>query len=140
MPRESTTAGNTAERLWARGTIGIVSLILSLLACYGLLALTALLPLIGVRLALDEATWAGAIVALAVLTVAAVLPGARRHGSFGPGMGALVGGGLILYALLVEYHMLVELAGFVLLAAAVCTDVHLRRRARLRSATERPAA
>ena len=118
----------TATRLWAGGMAGIAALVLALLSCYGLLALAALLPLLGTRLVLGEATWAGAIAALAVLTIAAVLPGTRRHGSVVPGLGALAGGGLILYALLVHYGVLVELAGFLLLSAAVFADVHLRRR------------
>lgn len=130
MGRERGTIGSSVGRLWARGGGGIVSLTLALLACYGLLALTALLPLVGARLALDEGAWAGTIVALALLTVLTVLPGLRHHRSAIPGVAALAGGGLILHALLVDYQVLVELAGFVLLAAAVCADVVLRRRRR----------
>lgn len=140
MARETATITSAAARLWARGAVGIATVTLALLACYGLLALTALLPLVGMRLVLDETAWAGAIVVLAVLTVAAVLPGARRHRSTAPGLGALAGGGLILYALLVDYHALVELAGFVLLAGAVCADARLRRRARRRTAAPTRAA
>lgn len=130
MGRETGALAHTVGRLWARGTVGIITMTLAVLACYGLLALTALLPLIGVRLALDEAAWAGSIVALAALTVFAVLPGFRRHRSPVPGLGALAGGGLILHALLIDYRMLVELAGFGLLTGAVLVDAFLRRRAR----------
>lgn len=130
MGTESGAIMATATRLWTRGVIGIVSMALAVLACYGLLALTALLPLIGVRLVLGEAAWAGAIAGFAVLTVLAVLPGYRHHRSPGPGVGALAGGGLILYALLVDYHVLVELAGFVILAGAVAVDTFLRRGSR----------
>lgn len=134
MAQEIGAVANAAARLWARGIVGVVTLALALAACYGLLALGALLPLVGMRLALDEAAWAAAIVALALLTVVAVLPGVRRHRSYAPGGAALAGGGLILYALLVDYHVLVELAGFVLLTGAVGADARLRRRARRRMA------
>lgn len=128
MGGERGTIGGSVARLWARGVAGIASLALALLACYGLLALTALLPLVGVRLALDEGAWAATIVVLALLTVLAVLPGLRHHRSAVPAVAALAGGALILHALLVDYHVLVELTGFVLLAGAVSADVVLRRR------------
>lgn len=119
--------GDAVGRLWGRGTVGVISVILAVLACYGVLALTALLPLIGVRLVLDEGVWAGVIAALAVVTVLAVLPGFRRHRNAAPGVAAVAGGGVILHALLVDYRVLTELAGFVLLAGAVFTDAYLRR-------------
>lgn len=128
MGGERGTIGTSVARLWARGVAGIASLALALLACYGLLALTALLPLVGVRLALDEGAWAATIVVLALLTVLAVLTGLRHHRSAVPAVAALAGGALILHALLVDYHVLVELTGFVLLAGAVSADVVLRRR------------
>lgn len=128
MARGSDAIGDTVGRLWGRGTVGIISVILAVLACYGVLALTALLPLIGIRLVLDEGVWAGVIAALAVVTVLAVLPGFRCHRNAAPVVAAVVAGGLILHALLVEYRMLVELAGFVLLAGAVFADASLRRR------------
>ncbi len=130
MSQKGGTIPTSIGRLWARGVIGAVTLALAVLACYGVLALTALLSLIGVRLALYEGAWAGAIIAFAAVTVLAVLPGFRRHRSAVPGLGAVAGGGLILYALLIDYRMPVELAGFVLLAGAVCADVLMRRRAR----------
>lgn len=129
MARGGGIIGDAVGRLWGRGTVGIISVILAVLACYGVLALTALLPLIGIRLVIDEGAWAGVIAALAVVTVLAVLPGFRCHRNAAPGVAAVVGGGLILHALLVDYRALAELAGFVLLAGAVFTDAFLRRRA-----------
>lgn len=129
MARGGEMIGVAVGRLWGRGTVGVISVTLAVLACYGVLALTALLPLIGVRLVLDEGVWAGVIAALAVVTVLAVLPGFRRHRKAAPGVAAVVGGGLILHALLVDYRVLTELAGFVLLAGAVFADAYLRRRA-----------
>lgn len=122
-------SGNAFARLWRRGALGIIAMILAVLTCYGLLALTALLSLLGVRLALDESLWGAAIVLFTVLTVVAVLPGIRAHGQRLPVMTAIAGAALIIYALLVDYHALVEFTGFVLLAAAAVRDAFLHRRA-----------
>lgn len=118
----------TVTRLWSRGIVGVIAAGLAVLACYGLLALTALLPLFGVRLALDATAWAAVIVVFTLLTMLAVIPGFRCHGSVLPAGTAIAGSGLILYALLVEYGALTELAGFALLITAVSTDAFLRRR------------
>lgn len=117
--------------IWTRGIAGIVAATLAVLACYGTLALVAVLPLVGVRLAVNDAVWSGTILLFTMLAVLAVVPGSRRHGSPVPGAGAITGAGLIVFALLVEYHALVELAGFVILTAAAFRDAFLRRRQRL---------
>lgn len=119
----------TATRLWSRGIVGIVAAGLAVLACYGMLALTALLPLVGVRLVLDPTAWVAVIVVFTLFTMLAVLTRFRRHRSVLPGSAAIAGSGLILYALLVEYGALLELAGFALLITAVSTDVLVRHRA-----------
>ncbi|MFY0992026.1 MerC family mercury resistance protein [Halomonas sp. C05BenzN] len=111
-----------------RGLFGIAALCLALLSCYGTLALVGLLPLLGLGLALDEGAWAGTIAAFVVLTLAALAAGLRRHRAPGPLVLASAGGGLILYALFIDYRALVELAGFVLLAIATLWDLRQRRR------------
>jgi arsenite methyltransferase len=115
-------------RLWyRRGLLGVMAYLLALLSCYGTLALLALLPLLGVHLALDEGLWAGAIAVLVLLTLATLATGIPRHQTPWP---ALAGSGaalIVLYALFIDYSILVELSGFVLLAAAVSWDIRLRR-------------
>lgn len=120
---------DTASRLWARGLVGAIAAGLAILACYGVLALTALLPLVGIRLVLDETVWVAAIAVFTLATVLAVIPGLRCHRSVLPGGAAIAGSGLILYALLVDYGVLIELAGFALLITAVSADALLRHRA-----------
>lgn len=117
--------------MWGWGTAGIAAATLAVLACYGTLALAALLPLLGLRLAVNSAAWSGAILVFTLLAVLAIVPGFRQHRSPVPGAGATTGAGLIAFALLVEYHVLVELAGFVMLTAAAFRDTFLRRRQRL---------
>lgn len=121
-------------RLSRQGAVGAVTGTLALMSCYGVLALTVLLPLLGIRLVLDESLWAGTIVVFTVLTAAAVLPGIAAHGAWIPAVAAVGGAGLVVHALLVDYDPRTELAGFLLLAIAVIRDVYLHRRGRHRPA------
>lgn len=116
-------------RLWSRGIVGVTAAGLAVVACYGLLALTVLLPLVGIRMVLDETVWTAVIVVFTLLTVFAVIPGSRCHRSIFPAGAAISGSALILYALLVEYRALIELAGFALLITAVSADAVFRHRA-----------
>ncbi|MEX0731759.1 MAG: MerC family mercury resistance protein [Aquisalimonadaceae bacterium] len=114
--------------LWRRGFMGVASMAMAVLACYGTLAALGLLALLGMSLALDETIWAGAIAAFSVLTVLAIAPGVLQHRAFGPAALAVAGAGAILYAVLANYNALVELAGFILLGGSVWWDIRLRRR------------
>lgn len=114
--------------MWRRGFMGMAGLTMALLACYGTLAAVALLTLLGVSLALNETIWVGAIVLFTILTTAAVIGGMRYHRSSAAAILAVVATGVIMYALFIDYHMLTELAGFVMLAAAAGYDIFLRRR------------
>lgn len=124
------------SRLWSRGLFGIAAMIMAAVACYGTLALAALLSLLGVSLALNDTLWSGAIALFTALAVLAILPGMRRHRSPAPVLGAAVGAGLIIHALYVHYSALIELGGFLVLAMAAIRDAHLRRRVRPAAARE----
>ncbi|ABI56979.1 MerC family mercury resistance protein [Alkalilimnicola ehrlichii MLHE-1] len=139
--RRAATAPSTLQRwLWRadprhwlaalrrRGFLGVAALLLALLSCYGTLAALALLPLLGYSLAVDEGAWAVAIAAFALLTLAAVAAGVRRHGRWAVVALAATGVSVILYALFIQYSLVVELAGFLLLAGGVVLDAWLRRR------------
>lgn len=105
-----------------RGWLAPVAAALSLVACYGTLAAVAALGALGVGIALDEAAWAGAIVLFAALTVAALVPRARRHRRWRAVALALAGFGLIAFAMTVSYSRAAELAGFALLVAGTWAD------------------
>jgi arsenite methyltransferase len=115
------------KSMWRRGFTGTVSLVAAVLVCYGTLAAVALLTMLGVGLALNEGLWAGAIALFALLAAAAIVAGFRRHRGYGPAALAMAGAGAILYALFVDYRMIVELSGFILLAGAAFWDIRLRR-------------
>lgn len=114
--------------VWRRGFMGMAGLVMAVLACYGTLAAVSLLALLGVGLALNEMVWVGAIALFTILTMAAVIPGVMRHRSYGPAVLAVAAAGVVLYALFIDYHALIELTGFILLAGAVGWDIHARRR------------
>lgn len=116
-----------AAFVWRRGWLGMAGLGLAILTCYGLLAASGLLALMGVSLALNDTVWAGAIALFATLSLISVLPGLRYHRSPWPGLYAGLGTALVLYALFLDYRFLTELAGFVLLLIGVILDVRRRR-------------
>ena len=113
-----------------RGLAGTAALGLSMLACYGSLAATALLGFAGYGAALHDAAVAGTVVLFAALAAVSVAAGTRRHGARAP-LGLAVGGVVVLaYVMFISYHLAVELAGFALLASAVLWDYRQRRRTR----------
>ena len=100
--------------------------VLSLLACYGTLAVLALLGALGVAIALDETLWAGAIVATAALAVGGLAVGATRNRHVWPLLIGGLGAAVIGYAMYVQYSRVTEVSGFILLSTAVFWDWRLR--------------
>lgn len=99
---------------------------MSLIACYGTLALVSLLGALGVAIALNEALWAGAIVAFAALAVGGLALRFSRHRRLWPLLIGGVGAAAIGYAMIVDYARPIELSGFVLLLGAAFWDWRLR--------------
>ena len=119
------------------GLWGAISLAMSLLACYGTLALVGLMSALGVGLAINEGLWAGAILIFAWAAVALIALGARVHDSFKPVAIALAGAVPLTYTLLVDYRPAIEIAAFVLLAFACGYDI-LRRKSAVGIRAARP--
>ncbi len=87
----------------------------------------AVLPMFGVGFGLDPTAWAGTIMTFTLLAALTIVIGRRRYRCTAPPVIAVAGAGLVGYALFVDYHMIVELSGFALLAAAACLDLRARR-------------
>ena len=100
---------------------------LSLITCYGTLAVVAILGAFGVAIAINETLWAGAIVAFAALAVGGLAIGFSRHRQAWPLSVGGLGAAAIGYAMYVQYALLIEIFGFVLLCVAVVWDWRLRR-------------
>ncbi|MCI0431250.1 MAG: MerC domain-containing protein [Rhodospirillales bacterium] len=109
------------------GRLPAFATLLSMVACYGTLAVVASLSALGVAVTVNETLWAGAIVAFALLAVLGLLLGYRRHRRIWP---ILIGGLGVLgigYAMYVQYERWIEVSGFVLLGIGVLWDWRLRR-------------
>lgn len=124
--------GNSTRSSWLAGA----GTILSILACYGTLALVAILSLIGVTLAVNVHVWAAAIVVFAVLALLGVALGYRFHRNFGPLIVATFGTLLIVLSIYGTRFLsaraglnphIVELSGFVALLLAAVWDWQLKR-------------
>ncbi|WP_372958767.1 MerC family mercury resistance protein [Marinobacter sp.] len=118
--------------LYRRGFVGVAALVMALLACYGVLAATALLALLGVGLVLAPGIWAGFIALFTLLAGAAIAAGFRNHHRLLPTLLAVAGVTLVYFALFVSYHMLTELAGFLVLTVAASLDLIHRRQEQAR--------
>jgi len=94
----------------------------SLLACYGTLATTAVLGMLGVALALNDAVWAGGVVVLAWLAVPPLWLRRRRHGLHAPVALAAIGAALVTFAMAAIYVRLIEIAGFAFLGTGTWLD------------------
>ena len=110
--------------------LGLAASLLAVAACYGTLAVLAMLPLMGATLTLHEGAWAGAIVFFALLALAGITLGRQHHGRTTPTALALAGVALILWVMLAQYDRLIELAGFGLLLGAAIWDWRLRKPSR----------
>ena len=99
-----------------------IATVLSLAACYGTLAVVGVLGALGVAIAVNEALWAGAIVAFAALAAVGLGFGMARHGKPGPVLVGGLGVAAIGYAMFGQYDRLIEIAGFVLLCLSALWD------------------
>jgi SAM-dependent methyltransferase len=122
-----------ARHLWRHGFTAAVALGLAAASCYGAMAAVALAALFGLALPLDAGLWSATILGFSALTFIALAAGAPRHGDWRPLLTAGAGLAVLAYTLLLDYHMLTELAGFLALAAASLWDRRLRRRSEART-------
>lgn len=109
------------------GWLAGAATVFSLIACYGTLAVIALLGVLGVAITLDKALWAGAIVTFAALAVGGLALGLLRHRRPWPILLGGLGAAILGYVMYGRYDRMTELAGFVLLCLAALWDWRLRR-------------
>ena len=109
------------------GWLAGVATAFSLVACYVTLAVIGVLGALGIAIALDEAPWAGAIVAFAALAVGGLGFGLVRRRKPWPILVGGLGAATLGYAMYARYDRLTEFAGFVLLVLAAFWDWRLRR-------------
>jgi len=110
------------------GLLAPAGTILSILACYGTLAVVGALSLMGISLAVNEGLWAGAIVLFALVAFAGLFLGWRVHRTLSPVLLGALGTGMILWTMTGAYSRPVEIAGFFCLAVAAWLDWRARHR------------
>jgi len=108
------------------GRYSLVAVAASLVVCYGTLALIALSSALGMTLSVHAGAWATLVVAFAWIGVLAMGVSLRRHGKFAPFLLADVGALMVSWVTLVDFHRMMELAGFALLVCAALWDRKLR--------------
>jgi hypothetical protein len=116
---------NPLQRL---GRYSGVAVVLSIVACYGTLALVAILSLAGVTISVHEGAWAAVIVVFVWLAVLAMGVNIQRHRSFGPFVLSDIGALLVSWVMMVDYSRVLEVIGFALLIVAALWDRQVRRR------------
>ena len=105
-----------------------VAVTLSIVACYGTLALIAGLSLGGLSISVNEGVWATVIVVLAWVAVLGMGVNIPRHHRLGPFVLADIGALLVSWVMFINSSRAMEISGFCLLAAAAIWDRQLRKR------------
>lgn len=108
------------SRLAAVGTV------LSLLTCYGTLALIGVLGMLGIVISFNNTVWAGAIVAFAVLAVIGLGLSLTQHHKPWPVLLGTLGAAVLVYVMFVQYDRMIEILGFIFLSAAAFWDWRLK--------------
>ena len=119
--------GQNSDGLKWLGRYSGAAVVLSIMACYGTLALVALLSMAGVTLSLHEGAWATVVVVLVWIAVLAMGVNLRWHRSFGPFILADIGALLISWVMIIDFNRTMELSGFALLIVAALWDRQLRK-------------
>jgi len=119
------------RRVGQRGLWGAVAAGTALLSCYGILALLALLSVLGTMVELDPGLWAATVAGAAGLATVATALNVRRHRKPWPLLTSMLGAGAVVYVMFGSYHGVVEGAGFAVLTGAVALDLYLLYRAEL---------
>lgn len=119
-----------AEGLQRLGRYSGVLVALSLIACYGTLALIGLLSAAGISLDLHEGARAAVIVTFAWIAVLAIGVNIPRYKSFVPFILADMGAVLVSWVMLVSFSRGLEILGFAMLTVAALRDRFLLARAK----------
>ena len=117
-----------SDGLQGLGRYSGAAVVFAVVACYGTLAMTALLSLVGITMDIHEGAWATVIVAFAWIAVLAMGVNMQRYRRFGPFILSDIGALLVSWVMFVDYSRIMEIAGFALLVTAALLDRQLRLR------------
>ncbi|MEE3504260.1 MerC family mercury resistance protein [Acidiphilium acidophilum] len=103
--------------------LAVTGLIASLISCYGVVALVALLSLVGIAVRIDNRIWDAVSVGCGVLALVGLARNRRAHRRIGPIVLGTVGFALIAWVMFGDYNDAVEAIGFGVLVVATIWDV-----------------
>lgn len=108
-------------------SIGSLSGLLAVTACYGTLAAVALLSLIGINVDLDEDLMVKLISGLLVLVLAGMAYSFRVHRHPGPLLLSIASAAVLVWVFFVSYSKVLEMGGFAILLLASLWDWRLKK-------------
>ncbi|VAW68603.1 hypothetical protein MNBD_GAMMA09-2690 [hydrothermal vent metagenome] len=109
-------------------SLGSITSLLAVAACYGTLAAVSLLSLIGVSVDIDEAVMVKFITALLIVALLGMLYSWRSHRHPGPLILSLSAAALLFWVFYGSYSKSLELTGFALLVIASIWDFRAKKR------------
>jgi hypothetical protein len=101
--------------------------VVSILACYGMLAFVGLSSLLGLSLNIHEGAWACVITLFAWLAAVGVAISFRRYRALGPLLLVVAGAFLITWVMFVSFNRILEIAGFAGLITASLWERKLKK-------------
>ncbi len=108
--------------------LGSVTAMLAMIACYGTLAVVALLSVIGISVEINEGLMVKLISGLLVLVLAGMGYSWRLHRNPGPLLLSIAATIVLIWVFYGSYSKPLELAGFLMLAIASIWDFRTRKR------------
>ena len=108
-------------------SVGTVTSLLAVAACYGTLTAVALLSLVGVSVEIDEGMMVKLITGLLLLALLGMGYSYRQHRHTGPLLVSLAAAALLLWVFYGSYSKPLELMGFAMLVIASVWDYRVKK-------------
>ena len=118
---------DTASSKTRFASIGSLSGLLAVIACYGTLAAVALLSLIGINIHLDEALMVKLVSGLLLLALAGMGHSFSMHRHPGPLLLSIVSATVLIWVFFVSHTKALEMSGFAMLLLASLWDWRLKK-------------
>jgi hypothetical protein len=110
--------------------VGSAASLLAVAACYGTMAVVALLSVIGIGVDLDDGVFVKIVTGLLVVALLGMAYSFRFHRHPGPFLLSLAAAGLLAWVFYGSYSQALEIVGFAALVVASLWDFRSKRRAR----------
>ncbi len=109
--------------------VGTATSLLAVVACYGTLAVVALLPIVGISIEIDEGIMVKLVSGILILALAGMAYSCRMHRHPGPLLLSFASAALLIWVFYGSYSKPLELIGFAVLMVASVWDFRVKKRA-----------